>query len=488
MLRILFLCAAALGSMQAQSFLPAPENHAPLPDAPSASLPAHAAGTAGASALALPRNFRPRPAAARSNAPGKVSYYLHSTVSPRTWLEGFALAGVPNITTAPIQPRAPSTDDPVLSLQYQQAIDAYDDEIDAWRRVNEATLRYHGYRLGVGIGTAETRELFSNLVLPLALHQEARYIPAPVNSDLSERIGHALASIVMTTNDAGSPVPNYSKLGGTVAAAFIAKSVYAKAFNAPELDSTHFATRYIAYSLAGDAATNTVRELIRAAREPDLTFSDLHGRATEESYYPLSIGGKFIYWVRSTYAVRNFASAVLLASRPVIPKEPAEPVANDPSTYNGYTNYDSAYNHYGDALLAWKDGIENDVRYRATRLGAGFAESETQELLANLALPVLFDLDPRYVPLGAGHAAGQRFGHAIEGLWVTHTDAGNRTVNLPVLGGTLGAAFLAKDVYYPQLGLPSLQTSSVFARTVTANLALDALYNVIGEFVRRRGY
>ncbi len=485
---ILAFSMAGACSMQAQAFLPAGEDTS-LPDAPLPTLPpVRPAALPAEPALALPRGFRPRPAAWRSNTPGKVSYWLHSTVTPRVWLEGFALAGVPDITTAPVQPRAPATDDPVLSEQYQRDIDAYDAEIDGWRRVNEATLRYHGYRLGVGLGTAETRQLFSNLVLPLALHQEARYIPAPVNSDFSDRIGHALASIVVTPNDAGNLVPNYSKLGGTVAAAFVAKSVYAKAFNAPELNSTHFATRYIAYSLAGDAATNTVRELIRAAREPDLTFFDRHGRATEESYYPLSIGGKFIYWVRSTYAVRNFASAVLLASRPVIPKEPAEPVEDDPSTYDGYPNYDSAYNHYGDTLLAWKDGIENDVRYRATRLGAGFAESETQELLANLVLPVLFDLDPRYVPLGAGHTTGARFGHAVEGLWVTHTDAGNRTVNLPVLGGTLGAAFLAKDVYYPQLSLSSLQTSSVFARTVTANLALDAIYNVLGEFVRRRGY
>ncbi len=409
-------------------------------------------------------------------------------MSPRNLLEGFAVAGVPSITPAPIQPHAPATDDPVLSLAYQHAIDRYNTEIDAWRRVNEATLRTRGYRFGVGLGTAETRDLFSNLVLPLALHQEARYIPAPVNSDFSERITHALASIVVTPNDAGVLVPNYSKLGGTVAAAFVAKSVYAKAFNAPELDSMHFATRYIAYSLAGDAATNTMRELVRAAREPDLSFYDRHGRATEDSYYPLSIGGKLIYWLRSTYAVRNFASAALLASRPTILKEPAEPVEDDPSTYHGYPDYNSAYNHYGDSVLAWKDGIENDVRYRATRLAGGFAESETQELLANFAIPVLFDLDPRYVPLGAGHTSGARFGHAMEGLWMTHTDAGNRTVNLPVLGGTVGAAYLAKEVYYSQLGVPALASTNVFAKTVTANLAVDAIYNVIGEFVRHRGY
>ena len=462
---------------------------APLPDAPAPAPPIVKAALApGEQPLVLPRNFRIRPAAARSNKPGKVSYYLRTTVSGRNLLEAFAVAGVPNITAAPVQPRAPSTDDPVLSLAYQRAIDQYDSEIDGWRRVNEATLRYHGYRFGVGLGTAETRQLFSNLVLPLALHQEARYLPAPVNSDFSERIGHALASIVVTRNDAGALVPNYSKLGGTVAAAFVGKAVYAKAFDAPELDTNHFATRYIAYSLAGDAATNVAHEVVRAALEPDLTFYDRHGRATEDSYYPLSAGGKLIYWARSTYAVRNFVSAALLASRPVIPPEPNEPVEGDPSTYGGYPNYDSAYNHYGDIVLAWKDGIENDVRYRATRFAGGLAESETQMMLGNLVIPILFDMDPRYVPLGAGHTAGQRFGHAVEGLWITHTDKGDRMINLPILGGTVGAAFLAKEVYYPQLGVPALESTGVLARTITANLAADAVYNVIGEFLRHRGY
>ncbi len=473
---------------RAQQFLPSgsPE----LPDAPQPALPiVRAALPPAERPMVLPRNFRIRPAASRSNFPDKVSYYLHSTGSLRNLLEATAIAGIPDITSVPeAQPRAPATDDPVLSLQYQRDIDRYNREIDAWRRVNEATLRYHGYRFAVGLGTAETRQLFSNLVLPLALHQQARYIPAPVNSDFDERIGHALASIVVTRNDAGSLVPNYSKLGGTVAAAFVGKSLYAKAFNAPELDSTHFATRYIAYSLAGDAATNVAHELIRAALEPDLTFYGLHGRATEESYYPLSIGGKFLYWARSTYAVRNFISAALLASRPVIPPEPTEPVRGDTSTYAGYPNYDAAYNHYGDTVLAWKDGIENDVRYRARRFAGGLAESETQATLQNLAIPILFDMDPRYVPLGAGHPAGQRLGHAIEGLWITHTDKGERMVNLPVLGGTAGAAFLAKEVYYPQLGVPALASTSVLARTVTANLAVDAIYNVIGEFLRHRGY
>ncbi len=475
--------AQSPGSAMFSSF-PAPS----LPDAPSATLPiVRGAMPAGEQSLVLPRNFRITPAAAKSNTPEKVSYYLHSTWQIRNFAEAMAVAGIPNITSAPCQPRALGCPNQPNDLEYEAAMDHYSDEIDAWRRVNEATLRYHGYRFGVGLATAETRDFFSNLVLPLALHQQAQYIPAPVNSDFSARMLNAAESIVVTHNDAGMLVPNYSKLGGTVAAAFLGKSLYANAFHAPELNSNHFAMRYIGYSLLGDLATNAAHELVRGALEPDLTYYNLHGRSTDDSYYPLSIGGKLVYWVRSTYAVRNFASAALIASMPTIPSEPVEP-NGDPATWNGYPNYESAYDHYGDTVLAWKDGLENNVRYHARRFAGGLSESETEMVLQNFALPVVFSMDPRYVPLGAGHSAGQRFAHAIEGLWVTHTDAGTRTVNLPVLGGTFGAALLAKEAYYPQLSVPALASTSVFAKTVGVNLAADALYNVIGEFLRHRGY
>ncbi len=466
----------------------APSASPSLPDAPSPTLPVvRAANPAGEQPLLLPRNFRITPAAAQSNAPEKVRYYLHSTWQIRNFAEAMAVAGIPNLQSAPCQPRSRGCVNPSTDEAYQTAMDNYGNAIDAWRRQTEETLRFHGYRFGVGLATAETRDLLSNLVLPLALHQEARYIPAPVNSDFGERMLNAAESIVVTRNDAGMLAPNYSKLGGTVAAAFLGKSLYANTLHAPELDSNHFALRYIGYSLLGDLATNTAHELIRGALEPDLTYYNLHGRSTDDSYYPLSIGGKFIYWARSTYAVRNFVGAALIASMPTIPSEPVEP-NGDPATWHGYPSYGSAYDHYGDTLLGWKDNIENNGRYHARRFAGGLSESESEMLLQNLAIPVAFSMDPRYVPLGSDHPTGQRFAHAVEGLWITHTDSGARTVNLPVLGGTFGAALLAKEAYYPQLGVPALESNGVFAKTVGVNLAADALYNVIGEFLRHRGY
>lgn len=438
--------------------------------------------------IVLPRNFILAPGASRSNLPGKVSYYLGSTVSFRNLAEAMLLTGVPNLTTAPTQPDTPASFSVADAQTYEQSMEDYGHQMDTWRRVNEVTLRFKAGRFETGLATAETRQLFSNLVLPLALHQRAQYIPAPIHSDFGQRMVHAAASILVTENDAGQIVPNYSKLGGTVIAAFAGKSVFATAFKAPELDSTHFFTRYIGYSLLGDLATNTGHELVRAALEPDMAMFGLHGRATDDSYYPLSLGGKTVYWLRSTYAPRNFIEAGLIGGLPRITDIPVEPAPATIENGQQALNYDQLYLQYGTDIQTWRRNLENGIRIHEHRFLGGLSESESQQFLQNFAVPVLFNMDPRYVPLGAGYSGSQRLGHAFRGLVETHTDAGNKTINLPVLLGTVGAAFAAKELYYPQLGTTSLESNGVLARTIGLNLLADGLYNVIGEFWRHRGY
>ncbi len=480
-------------SSGAPAALPALPPSSGLPDAPHSDPPMiRAAVTPSEQPLVLPRNFRITPAAGRSDLPGKVSYYLGSAYSVRNLAEALLLTGVPNITSAPPQPEAANYLSGGFTVggsqAYQTAMEQYGDKMDVWRRQNEETLRLKAGRLETGLATAETRQLFSNLVLPVAFHQQARYIPAPVNSDFSQRMVNAAESIVVTRNDAGMLVPNYSKLGGTVIAAFLGKALYAKAFDAPELDSSHFLTRYIGYSLLGDLATNTAHELVRAAVEPDLTMYGMHGRATDDSYYPLSLGGKTVYWLRSTYALRNFVSGALISGVPQIGTQPAEPDPGQIVTGAQAYNYDQVYLQYGDDVETWRRTLENNIRYHEHRFIGGFSESESQMFLQNFAIPALFAMDPRYVPLGTGYSGSQRLGHAFEGLYLTHTDSGAKTVNLPVLAGTVGAAFAAKELYYPQLGTPALESNGVLAKTIGLNLAADALYNVIGEFLRHRGY
>ncbi len=463
---------------------------APVPAAPSASSPAivRAALPPADRPLVLPRNFMITPGASRSHMPGKISYYLGSTVSFRNLVEAMLLTGIPNLTTAPTQPDAPPDFSVANAQVYEQSMENYGNQMDVWRRVNQATLRFKAGRFETGLATAETRQLFSNLVLPLALHQRAEYIPAPVHSDFGQRMMHAALSVVVTENDRGQLVPNYSKVGGTVLAAFAGKSVYASAFKVPELDSSHFFTRYIGYSLLGDLATNTGHELVRAALEPDMAMFGLHGRATDDSYYPLSLGGKTVYWLRSTYAPRNFVEAGLIGGLPRITDVPVEPTPGRIENGQEALNYDQLYLQYGTDVQTWRRDLENGVRYHEHRFIGGLGESETQMFLQNFAIPVLFNMDPRYVPLGAGYTGSQRLGHALRGLLETHTDAGNRTINLPVLAGTVGAAFAARELYYPQLGTPSLESNGVLVKTVGLNLLADGMYNIIGEFWRHRGY
>ena len=159
---------------------------------------------------------------------------------------------------------------------YTNAMDAYGTAMDTWRRSSEDELRYRGRRFAVGLATAETRQYLSNLVLPTLLHQDPRYVPANIEGSFGERMWQAVRSIAITHSNSGSAVPNYSKLGGTIAAAYIGQAVYARQFDVAELHSGHFAEKYIAYSLAGDLATNTSRELIRTVIKPDI---EMAGRA-----------------------------------------------------------------------------------------------------------------------------------------------------------------------------------------------------------------
>lgn len=436
----------------------------------------------------FPRSYRPASPITRHTLGMKLDYYARSTTSFRNLLEAGFLAGIPNLPTAPSQPQPPATITIAGVQNYANAMDAYGNQMDTWRRGSEEELRYQEHRFLVGLSTAETRQFLSNLVLPVLLRQDPRYVPASISNTFSQRMWHAVSSIAVTRSDGGRIVPNYSKLGGTVAAAYIGKAVYAKQFNVPQLQTGRFVGHYIGYSLAGDLATNVGRELVRTAIRPDIDMNSSLGPATQDSYYPLSIGGKFFYWMRSTYGMRNFIQGALLSKIPNIPDQPAQPNVPHITTDAQALAFDAIFVQYGKDIQAWRDNMENTVRYDARRLIGGVSESETQQFLANFALPVTTGMDPRYIPLGPGHAAGSRIGNALAGVAIGHTDSGHKTVNLPILAGTVGAAFMAKELYYPQLGVPELESNRVLAKTVGYNFAADGLLNLLGEFFIRRGF
>ena len=436
----------------------------------------------------VPHNYRPAMPVTTITWGMKLRYAIRSTGSFRNFLDAGFVAGIPNLPSAPEQPQPPATITIDGVQDYANAMDAYGDAMDAWRRSSEDELRYRGRRFAVGLTTAETRQLLSNFVLPVALRQDPRYVPAYIDGSFSQRMWHAVSAIVVTRSDNGRLAPNYSKIGGTIAAAYLGKAVYAKELDVPQLQTGQFVRRYIGYSLAGDLATNVGRELVRSAIKPDIEMYTSEGEATEDSYYPLSVGGKFFYWVRSTWGLRNFVQGALIAGMPDIPDQPAQPPVPNITTEEEALAFDAIFVQYGKDIQAWRDNLEDDVRYHERRFIGGFSESETQQFLANFALPATFGMDPRYIPLGSGHSDSARTGNAFSSLVIGHTDSGRKFVNIPLLAGTVGAAFMAKEMYYPKLGVPELERNDVMAKTIGFNLAADGLLNLFGEFFTRKGF
>lgn len=458
-----------------------------------------AAGINGAEGVVpnVPKSYRPAMPRQTINFGMKLKYYAYSTASFRNFLEAGLTAGIPNIPSAPKQPQPPA----VLTVQsgqaYANAMENYGNVMDEWRHNSENELRYRASRLAFGFGTSETRMLFSNLILPAALHEDPRYVPAYIDGSFGSRMWHAVSAIAVTRTDHGMLTPNISKIGGTIGAALVSEKIYSHLgytpykqtqFSTPRIRTGQFVWRYTALSLAGDMATNVGRELVRTAVRPDIQMNNDLGQVTEENYYPLSVGGKFFYWARSTYAPRTFIQGVLMTGIPDITSMPELPAIPPIHTQAEALAAEQLLIAYGQSVQGWRQNLENDVRYHERRLIGGFSEAETQQLLSNFVVPVLAGMDPRYIPLGPGHDAGSRLSHALSGVVIGHTESGQKMVNLPVLAGTVGAAFIAKEMYYPKLDVPQLESNRVLAKTIGFNFAADALLNVLGEFLGRKPY
>ncbi len=177
-----------------------------------------------------------------------------------------------------------------------------------------------------------------------------------------------------------------------------------------------------------------------------------------------------------------------MAGIPDIPDQPEQPAVPVITTEEQALEFDAIFVQYGKDIQAWRDNLEDDVRYHERRLIGGFSESETQQFLANFALPVAVGMDPRYIPLGPGHSAGSRMGNAFSSIVMGRTDSGRKMVNIPLLAGTVSAAFMAKELYYPTLGVHELESNRVLAKTIGFNFAADGLLNLFGEFFIRKGF
>jgi hypothetical protein len=448
--------------------------------------------TGGASAVTSKPTFEPvpiPPLADNSVHFGtKLTYYLRSAASPRNFLDAGLIAGIPNLPSAPVQPSVPAVLNFDSGKAYENAMDAYGDGMDAWRRNSEVELRDRGRRFAVGLATSETRDFLSNFLLPVMLREDPRYLPADIEQNFGDRMGHAFASVVVTRTNSGRLTPNLSKWIGTVGAAVVAKQFYAAEFNAPRLGTNQFIARYVGYSLAGDLATNVGRELVRSIQRSDIQRLRDYGPPTAAHYYSLSSGGKFLYWAHNTYAPRNFVQGILFAGYPNVPSQPDYPETPNITTEEQEVAFDQVLMNYGRTVQTWRQNMESDVRSHEHRLIGGFSESETQEFLTKFLLPTAFRMEPRYIPAGPGAGFGKRFGNAFTSVVVTRTDSGRHMINLPILIGTPGAALIAQQLYYPQLGLSRLEQNTVMGKTIGFNLAGDVVVNLISEVFSHRSY
>jgi hypothetical protein len=162
------------------------------------------------------------------------------------------------------------------------------------------------------------------------------------------------------------------------------------------------------------------------------------------------------------------------------------PTAPSNNTKASEIAYAEAVVQYATAMEDWRRTTDEDVRYHGKRFIGGFSESETQQFLGNCVIPLTLRMDPRYIPTSTNHSAGMRIQNAIAQIAVSRTNSGGRMVNLPLIGGTLGAAFIAQHLYYDQLGVPELATNRLAAKTVGFNLAADLLLNIVHEFLPHR--
>jgi uncharacterized protein (UPF0261 family) len=95
-------------------------------------------------------------------------------------------------------------------------------------------------------------------------------------------------------------------------------------------------------------------------------------------------------------------------------------------------------------------------------------------------------MDARYIPTSANHSAGVLIRNAIAQIAVSRANSGGQMINLPLIGGTLGADFIAQHLYYNQLGVPELAVNGLAGKTVGFNLAGDLLLNIVRELLPHR--
>ncbi|MFZ1918487.1 MAG: hypothetical protein WAU58_13000 [Terriglobales bacterium] len=105
-----------------------------------------------------------------------------------------------------------------------------------------------------------------------------------------------------------------------------------------------------------------------------------------------------------------------------------------------------------------------------------FVDGTIENYMTEAIVPAATREDPRYYTLGKGGFI-KRSGYAVSRLFITRTDAGNRTFNLSEIVGA-GASAGIGNTYYPAQSNPWVKTYQRWGTQV----GLDGVFNVLKEF------
>jgi hypothetical protein len=105
-----------------------------------------------------------------------------------------------------------------------------------------------------------------------------------------------------------------------------------------------------------------------------------------------------------------------------------------------------------------------------------FVDGAIENYMTEAIVPAATKEDPRYYTMGKGGFI-KRTGYAVSRLFITRTDAGNRTFNLSEVVGA-GAAAGIGNAYYPSQNNQWVKTYQRWG----AQVGLDGAFNVLKEF------
>ena len=126
----------------------------------------------------------------------------------------------------------------------------------------------------------------------------------------------------------------------------------------------------------------------------------------------------------------------------------------------------------GDSQPSFGQGAQGYGRYYWHL----FVDGAVENYMTEAIVPAATREDPRYYTLGKGGFI-KRSGYAVSRLFITRTDAGNRTINLSEIVGA-GAAAGIGNLYYPSQSNEFVKTYQRWGTQV----GLDGVFNVLKEF------